>query len=104
MALQIKIKSDNGVLLSYHMIAMISIELNQRVTLLVRSYIDEEGRKYDKNYEAGNIVGEPSFPYTNAEYLSIEWNEALPLLSGDLLTNAYNWLKDQPSYQGAVNV
>ena len=98
MALQIEIKSDNGVLLSYHMIAMISVELNQRVTLLVRSYIDEEGR------QAGNIVGEPSFPYTNSEYLSIEWSEALPLLSGDLLTNAYDWLKDQPSYQGAVNV
>ena len=104
MALQIKIKTDNGVILNYHHIAAINIELNQRISIIVESYIDEEGRQYDKDYMNGKIVGEPSFPYTNSEYLSIEWNEALPLLSGDLLTNAYNWLKDQPSYQGAVNV
>lgn len=104
MALKIEKKSDNGVFLSYHMIAMITVELNQRVTLLVRSYIDEEGRQYDKDYEAGQIVGEPSFPYTDAEYLSIEWKEALPLLSGDLIANAYNWLKKQPTYKGTVDI
>lgn len=104
MALQISIKTDNGVVLSYHHIAALNVEVNQRVTMAVESYIDAEGRQYDKDYMAGKIVGEPTFPYTNMKYITIEWDEAKELLTGDLIQNAYDLLKTQPSYTGAVNV
>lgn len=104
MALQISIKTDNGVVLSYHHIAALNVEVNQRVTMAVESYIDVEGRQYDKDYMAGKIVGEPTFPYTNMKYITIEWDEAKELLTGDLIQNAYDWLKTQPSYTGAVDV
>lgn len=104
MALQIKLKTDNGVILSYHHIAAINIELNQRVTVIVESYIDEEGRQYDKDYMHGLIVDDPVFPYTNAQYISIEWNELNDMLVGDIIQNAYNWLKQQPQFIGAIDV
>ena len=104
MALQIKLKTDNGVILSYHHIAAINIELNQRVTVIVESYIDEEGRQYDKDYMNGKIVGDPIFPYTSMEYIGIEWKDIGDLLNGNLLENAYNWLKTQPTYAEAIDV
>lgn len=104
MAIQVNVKSENGILLNYHMIAAINIELNQRATIVVQSYLNEEGRQYDKDYALGKIVGEPTFPYTNMEYLGIEWEETIPLLSGDLIQNAYEWLKKQPTYAGAIDV
>lgn len=106
MALQISIKTDNGVVLNYHHIAAINVELNQRVTVIVESYIDEEGRQYDKDYLAGNIIGEPTFPYTKMEYPCIEWDEVETknLLNGDLIQNAYEWLKTLPSFAGAIDV
>lgn len=104
MAIEVNIKTANGVVVSYHHIAAINVEINQRATIIVESYIDKEGRQYDKDYMAGRIIGEPSFPYTNMDYLSIEWDEAQKLLIGDLIQNAYDWLKTQPSYTGAVDV
>lgn len=103
MAIEVNIKTANGVIVSYHHIAAINVEINQRVTVIVESYIDAEGRQYDKDYMAGKIVGEPSFPYTNMEYYTLEWDEAKELLTGDLIQNAYDWLKTQPSYTGAVD-
>lgn len=104
MAIQINIKKDNGIVLCYHHIAMITVEVNQRVTLLVRSYLDQEARQYDKDYAAGKIEGEPTFPYTDAEYISIEWKDIGNLLTGDLTKNMYEWLKTQPPYIGAIDV
>lgn len=105
MAIQISIKTDNGVVLSYHHIAAINAEVNQRVTLLVRSYIDQESRQYDKDYAMGKIQGEPTFPYTDAKYISIGWDEAGPIINGgELAVNAYHWLKMQPEYAGAIDV
>lgn len=104
MAIQINIKKDNGIILNYHHIAMITVEVNQRVTLLVRSYLDQEARQYDKDYAAGKIEGEPTFPYTDADYISIEWKDIGNLLTGDLTKNMYEWLKTQPQYIGAIDV
>lgn len=104
MAIQTKVKKDNGIVLNYHHIAMITVEVNQRVTLLVRSYLDQEARQYDKDYATGKIEGEPTFPYTDAEYISIEWKDIGDLLTGDLTKNMYEWLKTQPPYIGAIDV
>lgn len=103
MALQIGIKTDNGVILSYHHIAAINVETNQRVTVMVESYIDQEGRQYDKDYMEGKIEN-PSFPYTAVDYMCIEWADIGEMLNGSLIENAYNWLKTQPAYVGAVDV
>ena len=104
MALQVSIKTDNGVILSYHHIAATNIEINQRITIIVESYINEEGRQYDKDYANGKIKGEPNFPYTKMEYITIEWKDIGNLLTGDLTKNMYEWLKTQPPYIGAIDV
>lgn len=104
MAIQTKVKKDNGIVLYYHHIAMITVEVNQGVTLLVRSYLDQEARQYTKDYAAGKIEGEPTFPYTDAEYISIDWKDIGDLLIGDLTKNMYEWLKTQPPYIGAIDV
>lgn len=106
MALQVSIKTENGVVLNYHHIAAINVEVNQRVTIIVESYIDQEGRQYDKDYMSGKIIGEPTFPYTSMDYPCIQWNDvqSTNILTGDLLKNAYEWLKTQPNYINALDV
>lgn len=104
MALKKSIRKENGVSVSYHRIAMIKIDLNQQITILVESYIDENGRNYEKSYAAGQIEGEPIFPYTDAEYINIEYSEDLDLMKGNVVQNAYEWLKTQPDFVGAENI
>lgn len=104
MALQIEIKSDNGVILNYHHIMFINVDINQRILIAIESYINEEGRQYDKDYANGKIKGEPNFPYTKMEYITIEWKDVGDLLTGDLTKNMYEWLKTQPPYIGAIDV
>lgn len=104
MAIKIDVKKINGIVLNYHHIAMITVDINQRINILVRSYLDQETRQYDKDYAAGKIEGEPTFPYTDAEYITIEWKDIGNLLIGDLTKNMYEWLKTQPPYIGAIDV
>lgn len=104
MAIQIEVKKDNGIVLNYHHIAMVTIEVNQCITLLIRSYLDQESRQYTKDYADGKIEGEPTFPYTDAEYITIDWKDIGNLLNGDIMTNVYNWLKNRPEYTGATDV
>lgn len=98
MALKKKIVKQNGVELDYHRIAMVKIDTNQKSTILLYSYINEEGRNYEKRYAAGEIVGEPSFPYVDAEYISLNYDENMNI------KNAYEWLKTQPQFEGAEDV
>lgn len=104
MALQKTIKKENGVQVSYHRIAMIKVDLNQQITLLVESYVDEEGRNYEKKYAEGKISGEPTFPYTDGDYIHIDYDESLSMLKGELIKEAYDWLKQQPDYVGSVDI
>lgn len=103
MALNKKITAANGIELNYHRIALINIDINQQITILVRSYLNEDARNYEKDYAAG-LIKEPVFPYTMAEYKHIDFNEAADILKGDIITAAYNWLKNQPEYIGAEDV
>jgi len=98
MALKKKIKQPNGVELEYHRIAMVTIETNQQTTVLVRSYVNAEGRKYELDYAEGKITGEPVFPYTSGAYRSFEYSEDMDI------TNAYEWLKKQPDFEGAEDI
>ena len=98
MALQKIIKQPNGVVTDYHRIAMVKIDTNQQVTLLIYSYIDEEARQYEKDYAAGLIEGEPVFPYVDAEYKSIDYDETMTI------KNAYEYLKTLPEFEGATDI
>lgn len=102
MALKKSITFANGVTCDYHRIALISVDVNEQITILVRSYINEEGRDYEREYAAGKITN-PIFPYTQAEYKHTDYIGS-DILKGDIVESAYNWLKTQPEYTGAEDV
>lgn len=104
MALSKSLKTGNGVALSYHKISMINVQVNQQITILVESYINESGRQYEKDYAKGLLEGEPTFPYTNAEYINIPYDENTELFSGNIVKKAYEWLKLQEKFKDAENV
>lgn len=103
MALKKNIKLDNGVSVSYHRIAMINIELNQQMTILVISYIDINGRIYEKDYSNGKIDN-PIFPYKDSKYIHMPYDENLDILKGSIIQKAYEWLKSQSIFEGAEDV
>ena len=94
----------NGVTLSYHRIALIDIDVNQQITLLVESYIDEDGRNYQKAYENSEIEGEPTFPYTNAQYINLSYDESSKMLTSNIIKESYNFLKEYNEFKGATDV
>lgn len=98
MAIAKEIVADNGVTLTYHRISMVKIDVNQQITILVESYLNEDGRNYEKAYAAGEIQGEPTFPYTSAEYMSLPYDETMNV------KNAYEWLKQQPKFVDAEDI
>lgn len=98
MALKKKIKKANGLELEYHRIAMVKIDTNQQITILLYSYLSEEGRLYEKDYAEGKIEGEPTFPYVDYEYISFDYDETMDI------KNAYKWLKQQPRFEGAEDI
>lgn len=98
MALKKSITKPNGLTLNYHRIAMVKIDTNQQVTILLYSYLNEDARNYEKAYAAGEIEGEPTFPYVDYEYINLDYDESMNI------TNAYEWLKTQPDFIGAENV
>ena len=97
MALKKKIQKPNGLILDYHRIAMVKIDTNQQCTILVESYLSEDGRNYEKSYARGEIQN-PTFPYTSSEYISFDYDENMSV------KNAYEWLKKQPDFEGAEDV
>ena len=50
MALKKKVTAKNGIVTEYHRIAMISVEVNQQNTILLYSYLSEDGRQIEKDY------------------------------------------------------
>lgn len=96
MALLKKVTMANGLPLEYHRIAMIKNEINQQTTILVHSYLNAEGRQYEKDYANGLIEGEPTFPYVDARYYELEYNSKMTVVL------AYEWLKDNiPEFKNA---
>ena len=88
MALLKKVIMANGLPLEYHRIAMIKSEINQQVTILIHSYLNEEARQYEKDYANGLIEGEPTFPYVDAQYYNLEYDPEMTI------SQAYGWIKN----------
>lgn len=98
MALSKKIIKPNGLELNYHRIGMLKIDTNQQITILIHSYLSEEGRNYEKKYENGEIEGEPTFPFVHSEYMSFPYDESVNIKS------AYERLKSTSEFEGATDV
>lgn len=96
MALKKTVVMPNGLPLEYHRIALISVDINQENTIVVKSYLNEDARQYEKDYAAGLIQGEPIFPYVHAQYYNPEYNGFMSIAM------AYDWLKTKvPAFEGA---
>ena len=104
MAIKKKVKMDNGVTLSYHRIALIIIDVNQQITLLVESYVNEEGRDYMKSYARGEIEDEPTFPYTEGNYYHLPYDESLCLFKSNVIEQAYELIKTYPQFKDAEDI
>ena len=104
MAIKKDVKMKNGVILNYHRIALIDIDINQQITLLVESYVDEDGRDYMKAYKNGEIEGEPSFPYMEGTYFYLDYDESLCLFKSNIIEQAYELIKTYPQFQGAEDI
>ena len=104
MALNKVIKEENGVVLSYHRIALVNVQVNQQITILVESYVDEAGRKIEKDYAKGLLESEPIFPYTEGEYISIPYDERMDMFKGNIVQKAYDWLKTQEKFIDSEDV
>lgn len=96
MALSKSVTLPNGITLKYHRIVMIKNEINQQTTILVHSYLNAEGRQYEKDYANGLIEGEPTFPYVDARYYNLDYNQEMTIVL------AYEWIKDNiTEFEGA---
>ena len=98
MALKKVITKPNGLSLEYHRIGMVKIDTNEQITILLHSYLNEEGRNYEKAYARGEIEGEPVFPFVDSQYIPFEYDEEMSV------KNAYIWLKQQPDFKDAEDV
>lgn len=83
----------NGLPLEYHRVALVSIEPNQQITVLRHSYLNDEARQYEKDYAAGKIEGEPTFPYVDHEYVHMNYAENIDELREGSMEGAYALLK-----------
>ena len=106
MALKKVITMANGLPLEYHKISLVTIEPNQQITILRHSYLNEDARQYEKNYAAGLIEGEPTFPYIDSEYINMSYIDNIgEMLNGDPVKSAYALLKKhRPEFADAEEV
>lgn len=103
MALSKKIVMSNGLPLEYHRIALVSIEPNQKVTILRHSYLDEAARQYEKDWAAGKI-SDPTFPYVDHEYIHLPYEEAMEAMAGGAMEGSYALLKKhRPQFADATD-
>ena len=102
MAIKIPVTEDNGIVTEYHRIALLSIDVHNQNTVLIHSYLGEAGRQIEKDYSAGlynNVeAGMMHFPYVNAKYIHLPYDENMTVVK------AYEYLKTQPQFEGAVDI
>jgi hypothetical protein len=102
MALKKTVTAKNGIVTEYHRIAMISVEVNQQNTILLYSYLSEDGRQVEKDYAAGKYndmdSGLVPFPYYDAQYLHPDYDGIMTV------EKAYEYLKSLPEFEGAEDV
>lgn len=95
MAIKKDIIASNGVPLNYHRVAMVKIDSNQQVTILIESYVDESGRQYEKDYASGKIDSNPIFPYVSSVYVTIPYDPDMTI------EKAYRAIKGLSEFEGA---
>ena len=93
MALRKRVVMPNGLPLEYHRVALVTVEPNRQVTVLCHSYLDEAARRYEKDWAAGAIEGEPQFPYVAHEYVHVGYDEAIGELRAGAMEGAYALLR-----------
>lgn len=102
MAIKKKVSLSNGIVTEYHRIALISIDVNNQNTILVHSYLSEDGRQIEKDYAAGKYnsleAGMMKWPYVDARYMHSEYDGEMTI------EKAYEWLKQQPDFVGAEDI
>lgn len=102
MAIKKQITADNGIITEYHRIAMVKIDTNQQNTILVHSYLSEDGRQIEKDYENGLYKdfdeGMMKWPYVNAQYINCEYDGEMTI------SKAYEYLKTLSQFDGAINI
>lgn len=96
-----KLTAPNGVPLEYHRVALVTIDVNNRVTVKTHSYIDESARQVEKDYAAGKYnhlgKGEMQFPYVSGKSHHLEYEEGMGV------ERAYEWLKTLPEFADAAD-
>lgn len=102
MAIKKQITADNGVVVEYHRVALLSIDVNQQNTILIHSYISADGRQVEKDYAAGLYddldEGMMKFPYVDAQYINCDYDGNMTVSA------AYNYIKTLPQFEGAEDV
>ena len=102
MAIKKQVTASNGIVTEYHRIAMVKIDTNQQNTILIHSYLSENGRQVEKDYAAGLYrdveEGMMNWPYVDAQYLNCEYDENMTV------PNAYAYLKTLPQFEGAEDI
>jgi hypothetical protein len=102
MAIKKRVTADNGIVTEYHRVVLVRIDVNQHNTILVHSYLNEDGRQIEKDYAAGLYkdveAGFMKFPYVDAKYLHPAYDENMTV------KGAYEYLKTLPQFEGAEDV
>ena len=102
MAIKKAIKLDNGIITEYHRIALVNIDVNSQNTILIYSYLNEDGRQIEKDYAAGKYndveIGTMKFPYFNAKYINVEYTDDMTV------KKAYAYIKTLPQFEGGIDV
>lgn len=101
MALEKGIVGPDGVAVSYHRIVTIRMFVNSSVTIEVVSYVNKNYRQNQIEFKNSESQGETptvTYPYTMASYYDMPYTESITL------TDAYEYLKTLPEFEGAVDV
>lgn len=98
MALKKAITLENGVTVSYHRVVSVFCMTNVENRIEVCSYIDEAGRENEKAFYVDDSGVDNITAYMHSEFIPVEYDKEMGVVK------AYEWLKQQPQYEGAEDV
>ena len=104
MALEKAITLDNGVTVNYHRISKITLDCPYGILLTVNSYISENDRGKQRALETGSVEDGTVFPYMDGDFINVAYDNESPLLNGNILEAAYNYLKETDKYKDSIDV
>lgn len=90
MALEKRIRQEDGVVTNYHRILFVNSVVNSHISIAVLSYVDKEIRTKEKE---GVIVS----PYRKSTTYEIEYIDNMTI------DNAYEYLKTLSDFKNAIN-